>query len=74
MTRKRIKIDPWGPGPVQDHGGYKPCACRDCFEIAIGYGAPLCNDCEEAGCTGEGECEAPGAYGMDMEEDKENEP
>jgi hypothetical protein len=32
-------------------GGYKPCACRDCFELAIGYGRPLCNECEEAGCT-----------------------
>ncbi len=32
-------------------GGYKPCACRDCFEVAIGYGRPLCHACKEAGCT-----------------------
>jgi hypothetical protein len=53
-------------------GGYKPCACRDCFEIAIGYGNPLCNECEEAGCEGgETECQAPGAYGCDEDEDEE---
>jgi len=78
-------------------GGYKPCACRDCFEIAIGYGAPLCHACKKAGCTpctcdsgDEGrysrvgkcaafndhfhtheECQAPGAYGADEEEEEE---
>ena len=31
--------------------GYTPCACRDCFEIAIGEpGEAFCSDCEEAGC------------------------
>lgn len=41
--------------------GYVPCACRDCFEIAITSGGPaLCSDCEEAGCDPEGndECGA----------------
>jgi len=32
-------------------GGYCDCACRDCFEIAIGKaGEALCHDCETAGC------------------------
>ena len=31
--------------------GYVHCACRDCFEIAIGVaGRAFCSDCEEAGC------------------------
>lgn len=44
--------------------GYTDCACRDCFEIAIGEpGTALCNACEEAGCeANEGECQAPHAY------------
>jgi hypothetical protein len=53
-------------------GGYKDCSCRDCFEIAIGRGHPLCNECAEAGCEGgETECQAPGAYGADEEEEEE---
>ena len=43
--------------------GYRPCACRDCFEIAIGDVGALCWECDEAGCEKGGECEAPGAYG-----------
>ena len=54
-------------------GGYTDCACRDCFEIAIGIaGKAYCNACEEAGCDDyqgvEGlsqECQAEGAYGGD---------
>jgi hypothetical protein len=38
-------------------GGYKPCACRDCFEIAIGYGRPMCSSCVEAGCDPTRECQ-----------------
>lgn len=37
-------------------GGYVPCACRDCFEIAIQGDedeAALCHECEEAGCHAE---------------------
>lgn len=48
--------------------GYHDCPCRDCFEIAIGDddGAPaMCHECQDAGCDGEGECCAPGAYGCD---------
>lgn len=31
--------------------GYQDCACRDCFDPAIGNGSPtLCGDCEKAGC------------------------
>lgn len=57
--------------------GYKPCACRDCMEIAIGDdGVPaFCSDCEEAGCEdahgGEGECLSPDAYGGGLDEDEE---
>ena len=45
--------------------GYTPCACRDCFEIAIGVpGEALCHACETADCEAntETECEAPHAY------------
>lgn len=37
-------------------GGCKPCACRDCFELAIGRGAPLCHECQDAGCDHTREC------------------
>lgn len=55
-------------------GGYTDCACRDCFEIAIGkLGKALCGDCEEAGCADKPgfpdvECDADGAYGTSEEE------
>jgi len=45
--------------------GYTDCACRDCFEIAIGVpGVALCHECEASGCDPEGhhECAAPDAY------------
>lgn len=55
--------------------GYHDCPCRDCFEIAIGDdedGEPsMCHACEKAGCDGDGECDAPGAYGGDLEEELE---
>ena len=39
--------------------GYRDCACRDCFEIAIGTPGAMCHGCEEAGCEGgDHECEA----------------
>lgn len=39
--------------------GYTHCACRDCFEIAIGSDPVLCNECEDAECddSGNSECE-----------------
>ena len=46
--------------------GYVDCACRDCFEIAIGApGVAMCHGCEDAGCEAgaEQECEAPHSYG-----------
>lgn len=46
--------------------GYTSCKCRDCFEIAISDDCDhpdFCWECEEAGCEGEGECQAEGAYG-----------
>lgn len=45
--------------------GYVDCACRDCFDIAIGdLGEAMCSDCEESGCeANDGECERSDAYG-----------
>ncbi len=43
--------------------GYRPCACRDCFEIAIGLPGSICNDCKSAGCEPGKECSNVGAYG-----------
>lgn len=39
--------------------GYVPCACRDCFEIAIAgdEGPHFCWECEEAGCEEGEECQ-----------------
>lgn len=54
--------------------GYVPCACRDCFEIAIGEpGEALCFDCEEAGCEAGADCEccSEHAYGGSEEQDDE---
>ena len=52
--------------------GYKPCACRDCFEIAIGEDgeAALCNECEEAGCDCEGGSECSVEPDFDEVEDR----
>lgn len=36
--------------------GYLPCACRDCFEIAIGEKGAMCHECESAGCELDSEC------------------
>lgn len=65
--------------------GYQDCACRDCFDIAIGDGEPtLCNDCKSAGCEAypgypypRGSlsrsfyCQRADAYGVDGLEDNE---
>lgn len=49
--------------------GYVDCACRDCFEIAIGTaGESFCHDCEEAGCELNAECQSEHAYGGDETE------
>jgi hypothetical protein len=53
------------------HVGYQPCACRDCFETAIGVaGVALCLECEAAGCEvgcddhrhGHAECQREDAF------------
>lgn len=46
-------------------GGYRDCACRDCFDIAIGGRRALCHGCEDAGCSKSGnkECSRDDAYG-----------
>ena len=63
------------PGVMNDSGGYTDCACRDCFDIAIGKsGVALCQGCEAAGCYPDGdpltighphylECQRDDAYG-----------
>lgn len=43
--------------------GYVPCACRDCFEIAIGTPGALCHTCDDAGCNPDRECQGADAYG-----------
>ena len=43
--------------------GYRPCACRDCMETAIGEPGAFCHECEDAGCAGNRECQAAEAYG-----------
>jgi len=43
--------------------GYRPCACRDCFNIAIGEGWELCWECEEAECEPFEDCQREDAYG-----------
>jgi hypothetical protein len=51
--------------------GYTHCACRDCFEIAIGeYGKALCRECASAGCeaNAQTECCSPTAYGGSYDE------
>jgi hypothetical protein len=58
--------------------GYCDCACRDCFEIAIGGDDPndpaMCHACEEAGCELDSECCAPDAYGGDEGDDDDETP
>jgi hypothetical protein len=54
------------PKSTKHETGYTHCACRDCFEIAIGEpGSALCHGCEAEGCEAgaERECSAPHAYG-----------
>lgn len=43
--------------------GYIDCACRDCFEIAIGPVGAMCAECGEAGCDAfYTECRRSDAY------------
>ena len=51
--------------------GYRDCACRDCFEIAIGEPGAFCSECEEAGCEPDSECCSPNAYGGCEEDENE---
>jgi len=37
--------------------GYQSCACRDCMEIAIGIPGAFCNECEEADCEVDSDCQ-----------------
>ena len=56
--------------------GYCDCPCRDCFEVSqtdFDGNPQLCSDCEESGCSAEGnaECQSPYAYGMGEEQEGE---
>jgi hypothetical protein len=48
--------------------GTRPCACRDCFEIAIGIPGAMCGECDYAGCQYEDECSRDDAYGDSEDE------
>jgi hypothetical protein len=55
-----------------ENTGYRPCACRDCMETAIGGPGSYCHACEKAGCPDyqgqprmSQECQAEEAYGGD---------
>lgn len=40
--------------------GYTACRCPECFDVAVSdyMDEPdFCNECEDAGCDGEGSCE-----------------
>jgi hypothetical protein len=52
--------------------GYRPCACRDCMEVAIGDAGSMCHHCVDAGCDSNRECQAAGAYGGEPEECEDN--
>lgn len=44
--------------------GYVHCACRDCMELTIGVdGVAFCDDCTDAECALDHECQRPDAYG-----------
>lgn len=51
--------------------GYIDCACRDCFDIAIGPIGALCAECAEAGCDAYYcDCQRADAYGCSDESDE----
>lgn len=56
--------------------GYTDCACRDCFDTAIGTpGKAMCWACEEAGCeANDGECQRSDAYGVEDDSRSDNRP
>ncbi len=55
---------PTDTAPDRSTSGYMPCSCRDCFEgPIIGVAGDMCDDCVKAGCSGDGECLSPYAYG-----------
>lgn len=50
--------------------GYVPCACRDCFDVAISKDpklAALCWACDAVGCSdlSDGDCCRDDAYGAE---------
>ncbi len=65
-----IIVDCKGCSLCTSDSGYRDCACRDCFNVAIGHRGAFCDGCVNAGCPdyqGERgmsqECQRPDAYG-----------
>jgi hypothetical protein len=51
--------------------GYWHCSCRDCFELLVGLPGEECEECIEAGCEADAECQRADAYGVGEEEEDE---
>lgn len=70
----KIQIRERNPRKPKGSGGYTDCACRDCFDIAIGTaGEAMCWACEEAGCeANNGECRRADAYGVEDDSRTDN--
>jgi len=59
--------------PENGPSGYQNCACRDCFNLVVGYPGAFCDECIKAGCPDyqgqEGfsqECQKEDAYGEEQ--------
>lgn len=53
---------------VAGEDGYRPCHCRDCFELTIGPPGEMCDHCEASQCEPDSECQWEGAYGAELDE------
>jgi len=56
---------------IAGEDGYRACFCRDCFDITIGPPGEFCDECEEAGCSPDSDCDRADAYGFGDEEEGE---
>jgi len=68
-----------------EFSGYHDCPCRDCFEIAIGCHIDedgeqhdeipgLCHECQEAGCSLDGDEDCQVEYDEPEVESEDDEP
>lgn len=69
-----MAADGTGVAMATTESGYTPCACRDCFDIAISNDIrnhELCSECADAGCEPfDGEC-CRDDYGVNDEDEDE---